>query len=77
MRQLEQLVEIREAAATGRARALRLAARLSQGEVAAELGCSRAAVSRWERGRRLPRGRVAGRYLRLLETLARVPTEVE
>ena len=48
------------------ARDLRLRAGLSQSEVGAALGVSHAAVSRWESGKRLPRGDLAERFLRLL-----------
>ena len=48
------------------ARDLRLQAGLSQNEVGAALGVSHAAVSRWESGKRLPRGDLAERLLRLL-----------
>jgi DNA-binding transcriptional regulator YiaG len=71
MTQTTALARARATAAGGQARAIRLAARVSQAELAAELGCSRASVSRWETGQRAPRGRAAGRYLRLLQRLAR------
>ena len=48
------------------ARDLRLRAGLSQNEVGAALGVSHAAVSRWESGKRLPRGDLAERFLLLL-----------
>ncbi len=69
MTQTTALARARATAAGGQARAIRLAARVSQAELAAELGCSRASISRWEAGRRVPRGRVAVRYLHLLHRL--------
>ena len=47
------------------AKALRREAELSQAEIAAVLGVSRAAVARWESGQRLPRGDMAVRYVEL------------
>ena len=54
---------------SGGAAAIRQTANLSQSEVAAAVGVSRAAVSRWEAGTRMPRGEAARRYARLLEVL--------
>jgi transcriptional regulator with XRE-family HTH domain len=63
------LADVREALRSGAAERLRREAHLSQAEVAAELGVSPSAVSRWEAGDRLPRGRAARRYARLLAAL--------
>jgi hypothetical protein len=53
-REVEQLRTMREFAASGEARRLRVAARLSQSEVAAACGTTPSAVSRWESGERIP-----------------------
>jgi transcriptional regulator with XRE-family HTH domain len=51
------------------ARAIRLAAGVSQEAVAEELGVHRVSVARWESGERSPRGRVLLRYAGLLRRL--------
>jgi len=51
------------------ARAIRITAGVSQGRVADELDCDRATVTRWENGRRRPRGRLAIAYAELLVAL--------
>lgn len=48
------------------ARALRRQACLTQQDVADALGVSRAAIARWEAGKRLPRSHLAVRYLAFL-----------
>ena len=68
------VVEARDAARSGRAARIRLAAGLSQGEVAATLGVTPACVSRWEAGARRPRGAAAVEYGRLLRELAEAVT---
>jgi DNA-binding transcriptional regulator YiaG len=68
---LELLTRVRELAASGEARRLRKAARLSQPEVAAACGTTPSAVSRWERGRRTPRGAAARRYAAIIVGLAK------
>lgn len=50
---------------------------LSQGEIARVLGVSRAAVCRWESGRRHPRRVTAAEYAALLERLAKSPAHNE
>ena len=64
-------IEGRDAVVTGRARDLRLAARLKQAELADELGVTQACVSRWEEGLRVPQGAHAERLARLLRRLER------
>lgn len=51
------------------ARRVREEAHLSQREIAAVLGVSPAAISRWETGVHLPRGVAAERYARLIRAL--------
>lgn len=60
---LQELVE------SGRARELRERAQLSCIEIGNRLGVSPGAVTRWELGQRTPRGRLAFRYLRLLDDI--------
>ena len=63
---LELRIEARRLIREGEARALRLWAEATQAEVAAAVGATPGAVSRWERGTRSPRGAVAARYGALL-----------
>lgn len=58
-------------AAPGAAKAVREAAGLSQVELASALKVTQTAVSRWERGERIPRGQAAQDYARLLDRLNR------
>lgn len=53
-------------------RLIRESARVSLREVAATLGVSPSAVSRWETGQRKPRAAAMRRYVRLLDQLAGV-----
>jgi transcriptional regulator with XRE-family HTH domain len=64
------LSQARRKAQDGRACELRIAAGLSQSEVAATVGVTSAAISHWENGRRVPRGQAARRYAQLLDSLA-------
>jgi transcriptional regulator with XRE-family HTH domain len=64
------VVWVRRAAGNGSARAIREGAGLTVSEVARELGVSAGAVSRWERGQRMPRGDVATRWAALLRQLS-------
>jgi DNA-binding transcriptional regulator YiaG len=54
-----------------RRRGIRTAAGVTQADIAAPLGVTRAAVSRWELGEREPRGALLEAYLSLLERLRR------
>lgn len=67
----DQLQELRELTSNGTARDIRLAARLSQSDIARSIGVDASTVARWERGERLPRGTAAMSYARLLNRLAR------
>lgn len=51
------------------ARAIRESAGLSQARVAEALGVDRVTVTRWETGRRRPRGQIAREYVALIEKL--------
>jgi transcriptional regulator with XRE-family HTH domain len=64
------VARVRELIRSGKARRIRLDARLSLTEVAAALGVSGAAVARWESLERLPRRDVALRYMDLLDQLS-------
>lgn len=74
-RDLEMIGEARAAGKTGRGKTVRIAAHLTQDEVAAAISTpaepvTRAAIGMWERGVRRPSGGRAlayGRLLRLLE----------
>jgi transcriptional regulator with XRE-family HTH domain len=65
------MARCRELSASGRAREIRAAARLSLAEVAAACGIDEGTLSRWERGQRRPRSPVALRYLAVLDALDR------
>lgn len=70
---VERLTWMRRLVATpGAARAIREGAGLSQVEMAAALKVTQTAVSRWERGERVPRGKPAQDYARLLGRLEAV-----
>lgn len=69
MSNLEFVIEAREAARSGRGAAIREAAGLSRGELARAAGLNDATVSRYESGRRVPRGDAAVRYARILRRL--------
>jgi transcriptional regulator with XRE-family HTH domain len=56
--------------APGIRRLLREGAGLSQDDIARILGVSRVAVTRYESGKRSPRGKVSEDYARLLQELA-------
>lgn len=68
---LADLLVAREATRAGRAAAIRRDAGLSQAEVAEHVGVTAAAISRWESGKRRPRGQAAIRYGRILGELER------
>lgn len=68
---VEVLQEVRQWARSGEARRVRLAALLSQADIAHAVGVDASTVARWENGNRLPRGDAAERYhsvLRLVRT---------
>lgn len=66
-----ELAKMREMVRDGRARDLRVGARLTLREVAVEIGVNPATVHYWEHGRR-PRGEAAWRYAKLLASLERL-----
>ncbi len=70
-KQLVALADIRASTASGDARALRIAARLSLREVGGACGVTGVTVLRWETGARCPRGDAALRYGALLKALAK------
>ncbi len=67
---LELVAWVRRIARDGGARRLREATGISVSEVARQIDASPAAVSRWERGERIPRGEHADRWARLLRKLS-------
>lgn len=67
---LSELVQVRAQARSGEARAIRLAAGLSVGEIARAVGVASVTVWRWENGQRAPRSPAAERYARVLNRLA-------
>jgi DNA-binding transcriptional regulator YiaG len=68
-RSVQELAEAREFIASGEARRIREAARLSLADVAGAVGADYSGVGRWERGERVPRGPAAIKYARLLTRL--------
>lgn len=61
----------RALAHSGAGRSIRLAARISLGELARAIGASQPAISRWERGVCLPSPEYAARYAAELDELLR------
>jgi DNA-binding XRE family transcriptional regulator len=53
-------------------RAIRVAADVSQGRMAAEVGVHRSTLIRWENGECVPRGEARERYAKLLAALQQV-----
>lgn len=66
---IKLLVEARSSLATGEAVKIRENAHLSQGELARACRVSAASISRWEGGIRVPSGKEAERYARMLRLL--------
>lgn len=71
MTETEQIARVRELIATGAARRIREAARLSLAEMAKPCHVTASAVWRWEQGKRMPRGEAALRYAALLDGLTK------
>ena len=69
-----ELADARAMAASGAARRIRVASRLSLSEVAREVGVTPAAVQKWETAVMLPKGERAVLYVRLLRRLLKGPT---
>jgi DNA-binding transcriptional regulator YiaG len=69
------LARLRADMASGRARAIREHARLSQAEAARAVGAAQNTVTDWESGRRRPRGEVAAAYAALLGRLEEIDRE--
>jgi DNA-binding transcriptional regulator YiaG len=67
--ELVELARVRALCASGAARSIRVAARMSLGEVGRSLGVSPSTVLRWELGDRQPRGDAGVRYGALLDRL--------
>ena len=69
---LVKLSEVRIIAASGEARRIRHASRLSSDQIARTVGVSGVTVVRWELGQRSPSGEAALRYFDLLDRLRKV-----
>lgn len=70
MSQIGDLVRMREACRTGRARDLRIGARLTLDEIARQCGgVTRTTVMYWETSRAVPRGEPAVLYAKVLREL--------
>lgn len=67
----EKLQALRARTASGEARKIREAARLSLNDIARSVGTHYSTIGRWESGERLPRGEAALRYAALLERLTK------
>jgi DNA-binding transcriptional regulator YiaG len=67
--ELVELARVRALCASGAVRSIRVAARMSLGEVGRSLGVSPSTVLRWELGDRQPRGDAGVRYGALLDRL--------
>lgn len=61
------IARVRRLAASGEARQRRIANRVSQAELAKDIGTSQAALSLWERGLRRPTGDTALAWLDVLD----------
>jgi len=68
-RQMIELTEARRLLRSGEARRIRVAAGLSQPEIARTIGVSPSAISRWETGSRRPTGEPALAFAELLTSL--------
>ncbi len=66
---LTALARVRALARTGVARQIRRDAAISQSELGSTVGVTAACISRWESGKRVPRGRDAFNYLSQLDLL--------
>ncbi len=77
---LNQIVEARRLAETGRAREIRLAGRLSTRELAKAVGVDPKTITRWEEGKTKPKGDQAVRWvegLRAVEAGLREASDAE
>lgn len=74
---LQQVQARRELPRPSVRRLIREEVGLSQGQVGSSLGVDRATVSRWESGRRTPKGDLAVAYVALLTRLAREGASAE
>lgn len=68
--EIDDVIWIRRVARNGAARAIREGACISGSELARQLEVSPAAVSRWERGERIPRADKAEKWAQLLRKLS-------
>ena len=75
-REILELTYMRDAVSTGAARQLRIDAGLTLAEIGRAVGVTPSCVHYWERGR-VPRGKAAVRYARLLLDLKCLKTALE
>jgi DNA-binding XRE family transcriptional regulator len=68
--EIDQLFELKDWLATGRARQIREEARLTQAMLGRALGVTKETILNWEGGKRLPQGRFIASYHELLVRLA-------
>jgi DNA-binding transcriptional regulator YiaG len=66
---VDQQLQLRELIESGQAASIRKDAKVSRPAMARTLGCAESAIWRWEHGQRMPRGRYARDYLRILTRL--------
>lgn len=74
---VSRLALVRHAVASGEARRIREAARLSLGEMADAADVAASTIWRWEQGQRIPRGHQALRYATVLDELRQWTTSEE
>lgn len=71
----KRLARVRQLAASGEARRIRLKAKLSLNDVGRPVGVSHTAILNWELGRRRPTGDAAFRYLEVLDAVVKAVGE--
>lgn len=75
--EIQHLAWVRAAAESGVARRIRVANRLSLGDMARETGVHETTVWKWEVAKRRPRGEAALRYAAVLQQLDRARSGAE
>jgi DNA-binding transcriptional regulator YiaG len=67
--ELNELAQLRALMASGAARSIRESKQITLGEGAEAGRLAKSTLSRWERGQRLPTGKAAVRYMKVLRSL--------